>query len=551
MTIRGATTVSEIKAAAATVDKDDIEGAKRLIEAALDAKANTIETDQIIKALARSFRVPKAGFEQLWRDIEQAKRALNGPTEVELMEAEGRERLAKRAELYERCKHIATNPRLLDEMADLVRSLGVVGERHAVLATYLTATSRLCCGRAISLLRRGAAASGKNHLVESVFKLMPPESIVTVVGGSPKSLAYYGGVDADDALKHKVIYVPEAAAIADKHGVESEFTTMLRVLISECRLVYQTVQTQEDGPPITVTVTKNGPIAVVITSARPNIEEEMMTRLMVVDADESSDQTRAIIENTLTDRQDAVAEGEPNKWLDFQRWLELSAPYDVIIPYISAVRQAHSDQARLPLRYRRDIANFLTAIKTSAILHSAQRERDKRGRIVADLADYEAAHTAFDRDMGGLYSVNVPDTIKAVVRAIEAMIERERHSGQTDQGFRTDSAKVTYDLLTTALGINSNDTAGRRLKDAQKRGLIEQVEPPDGFGKTTARRYRVLVPSTDLDKREIGGVFPSPDAVRKAMQSENCTGYTGCTANSEGEGESLSNQEEKALAQPR
>ena len=176
-------------------------------------------------------------------------------------------------------------------MAALVRSLGVVGERHAVLATYLTATSRLCCGRAISLLRRGAAASGKNHLVEAVFKLIPPESIVTAVGGSPKSLAYYGGVDADDALKHKLIYIPEAAAIADKHGVESEFTTMLRVLISECRLVYQTVQTQENGPPITVTVTKDGPIAVVITSARPNIEEEMMTRLMVVDADESSDQT--------------------------------------------------------------------------------------------------------------------------------------------------------------------------------------------------------------------------------------------------------------------
>ena len=252
-----------------------------------------------------------------------------------------------------------------------------------------------------------------------MFKLIPPESIVAAVGGSPKSLAYYGGVDADDALKHKLIYIPEAAAIADRHGVESEFTTMLRVLISEGRIVYQTVQTQEDGPPITVTATKNGPIAVVITSARANIEEEMMTRLMVVDADESSDQTRAIIENTLTDRQDAVADGELSKWLDFQRWLELGGPYDVIIPFLSAIRQAHSDQARLPLRYRRDIANFLTAIKTSAIIHSAQRKRDERGRVVADLNDYDVAHAAFDRDMGGLYSVNVPDTIKAVVRAIE------------------------------------------------------------------------------------------------------------------------------------
>jgi hypothetical protein len=551
--LRGAATVSEIKSAAATLNKDDIEGAKRLIEAALAAKANQIEADQIIKALARSFRVPKAGVEQLWRDIEQAKPVLKGPGEDELAalsEAGSRERVAKRAELFEQCKHIATNPRLLDEMASLVRSLGVVGERHAILAAYVTATSRLSCGRAISLLRRGAAASGKNHLVESVFKLVPPESIVAVVGGSPKSLAYYGGVDADDALQHKVIYVPEAAAIADKHGVESEFTTMLRVLISESRLVYQTVQTQEDGPPITVTATKNGPIAVVITSARANIEEEMMTRLMVVDADESSDQTRAIIENTLTDRQDAVAQGESSRWLDFQRWLELGGPYDVIIPYISAVRQAHSDEARLPLRYRRDIANFLTAIKTSAIIHSAQRKRDERGRVVADLNDYDVAHAAFDRDMGGLYSVNVPDTIKAVVRAVEAMVEREKVERQDDGGPWIDSAKVTYDSLMAALGINSNDTAGRRLKEALRLGLIEQVEPQGGLGKTTARRYRVLVPSVELEERRHGGVFPSPDAVRNAMQSENCTGYTAWTASSAGEGERPSIQERKALSNP-
>jgi len=47
VTMRGAATVSEIKAAAATLDKDDIEGAKRLIEAALAARANTIAADQI------------------------------------------------------------------------------------------------------------------------------------------------------------------------------------------------------------------------------------------------------------------------------------------------------------------------------------------------------------------------------------------------------------------------------------------------------------------------------------------------------------------------
>jgi len=98
----------------------------------------------------------------------------------------------------------------------------------------------------------------------------------------------------------------------------------------------------------------------------------------------------------------------------------------------------------------------------------------------------------------------------------------------------------------TALGINSNGTAGRRLKEAQRLGLIEQFEPPGGFGKTTARRYRVLIPSVDLEKRHHSGVFPSPDAVRDAMRSENCTGYTACTPSSEGEG--VSAQEEKVFS---
>ena len=435
-----AATVKEIKSAAIGLNKNDIDGAKHLVEAAVDAKASKIEADQIIKTLAKALGVPKAGVADLWRITEYRARISNAPTDENLdalREAERRDREAKRAEIYERCKDIATNPRLLEAMTELVARFGVVSERRAISATYLTATSRLCSKSAISLLRRGAAASGKNFLADAVFKLIPEESVVVAVGGSPKALAYFGGVEAVDALKHKLLYIPEAAAIADRHGVESEFTTMLRVLISEGRIVYQTVQTQEGSPPVTVTVTKNGPIAVVITSARANIEEEMMTRLMVVDADESDDQTRAIIESTLTEREYSVPADELEKWLDVQRWLELGGPYEVHLPFLSAIWRAHGDRTKAPLRYRRDISNFITAVKASAIIHSAQRKRDDHGRIVADLGDYEAAHAAFDSDMGSLYSVNVPETTKAVVRVIEDMVKREKLTGQANEGSRS------------------------------------------------------------------------------------------------------------------
>jgi hypothetical protein len=384
----GAKTITDLKSAASSLHKNDVKGAEQLIEEALHVDANRIEVDQIVKALAKSLGVSKQSVEDLRRNVEKRVFSLVRPTEGTAADLGKAERQKKHAELFERVKHIATKPSLLDEMADVVARLGVVGERRAIDATYLTVSSRLCSTHAISLLRRGAAASGKNHVAEAVFKLVPPESVVPAVGGSPRALAYVGGVEEVDALKHKVIYIPEAAAIADKHGVESEFTTMLRVLISERRLVYQTVRTQKDQPPVTVTVTKNGPIAVVITSARANIEEEMMTRLMVVDADESGEQTRAIVANALTDRHRAVTTDEVERWVDFQRWLEFGSPYEVAIPFLDAIFKAHGDGADLPLRYRRDIANFLTAINASAIIHSAQRERDAKGRIVADIRDY-------------------------------------------------------------------------------------------------------------------------------------------------------------------
>ena len=60
---------------------------------------------------------------------------------------------------------------------------------------------------------------------------------------------------------------------------------MLRSLISEGRIVYQTVVIS-DGPPETVTIIKNGPIAAIITTAR-NVDPELKTRLLPMDTDES------------------------------------------------------------------------------------------------------------------------------------------------------------------------------------------------------------------------------------------------------------------------
>jgi hypothetical protein len=329
------------EAARKTAEKKDADGAHGKDEAEIDRLASLSRLDygRERKEAAKRLGVIVGTLDAMVKTArERAMRSAKARERTD----EQQSRDAKYAELGVRCEDIATDPELLNNMATLVGRMGLVNERSAIKAGYLAATSRLERNGAIALLRRGAAASGKNYPVEKLFRLLPPESIVTAVGGSPKSLPYYGGADAEDALKHKLIYIPEAAAFADKGGIENEFTTMLRVLISEGRIVYQTVQTQENSPPITVTIVKNGPLAVFITSARDNIEEEMLTRLMVLDADESDSQTRAIIENALTSETgERIEQEEIDAWVDFQRWLELGGPYDVVIPFLEAIKAAH------------------------------------------------------------------------------------------------------------------------------------------------------------------------------------------------------------------
>ena len=52
-------------------------------------------------------------------------------------------------------------------------------------------------------------------------------------------------------------------------------------------------------PPAKLEIIKNGPISVLITSARDNIEPEMLTRVAFADADETEEQSQLIIERAL------------------------------------------------------------------------------------------------------------------------------------------------------------------------------------------------------------------------------------------------------------
>ena len=238
----------------------------------------------------------------------------------------------------------------------------------------------------------------------------------------------------------------------------------------------------------------------------------MLTRLMTSDADESREQTMAVLKGMLSNDD---SDDEPNlaPWLDFQKWLELDLPYDVTVPFGVAIYRAYERRLQnfpnaLQLRMRRDISGLISAVKTSAVLHKGQRDRDAKGRLIATIDDYRHAHEAFDEGVSSLYGVKTRKEIVAVVKAVEDL-------GVT----LTESAKVTVAALRKRIGINSNSTANDRLMEAVECGALEVDDEASGAGKGRPRYFKLLRTSTQIAAEPGQGVFPPPEDVLKEINS--------------------------------
>ena len=307
---------------------------------------------------------------------------------------------------------------------------------------------------------------------------------------------------------------------------------MLRSLISEGEINYLTVVTREDGQsPITVNMKKKGPTALIMTSARDDVEEEMLTRLMMADSDETPGTTNRVVSDlhkrATGYRPPAISNTTTVMWEDFQHWLELGGPYDVVIPFAEALRAAYAS-VPVPLRIRRDAGNILGAIKAAAVVHRAQRQLDPEGRIVAELADYEAVYRAFAPGLAALYRARASPGVIALVEALErikaaadAAGRRRRINSLPTIRVRpalrpatAGSVSATYRQLSKELGINSLDTVGSRVRSALAEEVIEIVDAGI-YGRAAPRRYRIKIGSAVLGSQASGSaVLPTPAAVQ-------------------------------------
>ena len=429
---------------------DPIETARRLTELALEveppaererqAEIERLLADEAAAEAQRALYRPVADA----IETELAEHRGNGPRPGLRQPSGAAETAADpAAEMSAKPPALAACDDILDRFIDALHDAGVVGEDRFAKVLYLAMTTRVL-DKIVSVCVKGVSAAGKSWVVERALGFFPPSAYYSLTSMSEHALAY-----VTEPLSHRFLIVYEAA------GLESEFASYLaRSLLSEGCIEYLTVEKVKGGGLVPRRIRIEGPTGLIETTTRVSLHPENETRMLSIVANDTPEQTKAVLLRTAFD--EGTTPPVPAEWPALQGWVE-SAEHRVSIPYAIGLAELIPPVA---VRLRRDFATILSLVKAHAILCQRKRQRDEDGRILATVDDYAVVREL----VGDLIADQVEATVSPQVReAVEAVatLRAER-----------EGAPVTYSQLATKLGLDAS-AARRRALSAISRGYLK------------------------------------------------------------------------------
>ena len=349
---------------------------------------------------------------------------------------------------------LAREPRILDRMVSELERDGLVGEQRAAKLIYLVLTSNLL-DRPICAVVKGPSSTGKSFVTERVLSLFPASAFYRLSGMSERALAY-----GKEPLEHRTLVIEEAAGLTSGAGAY-----LLRSLISEGRLRYETVDHDNDGRLKSRVIERPGPTGLLVTTTALNLEPELETRLFSIPITDNAEQTRSVMQAMAAQ---AVGTGkgaslDVRRWHELQNWLGKIDEFRVVIPYARTLAKAIPPVA---VRLRRDFGALLGLIKTHAILHQYQRDRDAEGRIMATVEDYAVVHELVADLVSAGVEASVPPTVRETVEAVKKL-KKSWPTGVPQSAVRN---HLRLDRGTVSRRINHAITLGYLVDEQEKKG---------------------------------------------------------------------------------
>jgi len=368
-------------------------------------------------------------------------------------------------ELVRYAEQLLKSPNLIDIAIDHAHRLGVAGEDDLIVALYIVGTSRLL-SKPLAAIVLGQSSTGKSFCIDVVAKLFPNETVLRAHQISPKALQYL----PPGSLVHRFVVAGERSRLQDDAAAEA--TRALREMISDGRLSALVSATQKSGPHTTVHVEQEGPIAYVesTTLGVQQIFSEDRTRFLLLCANESAQQTRAIIDRIADSASQPGDLDTPDSIIALhhaaQRLLE---PLHVTVPFARALRDSLPAER---VEARRTFGHLMSLIQAVALLFQKQRDRDGNGQVIATVDDYEIVRRYLVRPLATALG-------KMLTPGAEQLLDVVSQLGEF----------TVQDARAAVPGLPAENTVRGRIKELVAAGQVEVVE--EGRGRVSTK-YRVI-----------------------------------------------------------
>lgn len=403
-----------------------------------------IEQEKILKKIAEHAKIPI----QTIRDEFSTRNSPKNNVEVLSEEFTKEEKIL--------AKELLQSSDILEQMIKVTEVSGYVGEEINKKILYFSFTSRLS-DNAISCIIKGASASGKSTLVQSVLNLFPKEDILQFSFITSKAL-----VHSKLDLSHKILFIQE------RHGAE-QADYSIRTVVSEGEIsIFLPIK--NDATNDFETTEKRIPakgMVYVETTTKDQVHDENQTRVFDLYMDESEKQTELILRAEAQDVDKKKAEKDSRIWRCAQNLL---IPLEVHIPYAKDLVEIFPKKK---IRARRDFKRFLSLIRSHALLYQYQREI-KANHIIASIEDLKVIY---------------PLAEKVLIQSLKDISPRQEKVLKVIEDEFTDNEFSPKQLHEKLEKIISYKSVRNYLKRFESLGLVE-------WNGTKGAGSRYTLPST-------------------------------------------------------
>ncbi|MEI6732167.1 MAG: hypothetical protein WCK90_05840 [archaeon] len=277
-------------------------------------------------------------------------------------------------------RNVLQQPELFEILLEEVGKK-VVGEQEAIRVILLCSAGRFVENHQVAsynLLVNSESGTGKDYVVSKTLEIIPSKYYVRRTRISPTVLTYWHNAkyEPDWTWDGQVFYcedISESVLNSDVFKVMCSNGSSATVTIKQ-----RAVDVEVKGKPVIITTT---------ASATPN--PEMIRRMVLLQLNESVNQTTEIMKRHAELRQTGeLPEYDP----DLIKAQELLKRVKISIPFSNKIYPHFPNENIL---MRTNFPRFLDFIAASTALHQHQRKQDEKGFYIAEGRDYEIARECF------------------------------------------------------------------------------------------------------------------------------------------------------------